>query len=89
MKIKKIEGNIKLDSIKSWVNGSVANKKKTLMLIRIKIKSSIRKIFVNKSGATADRATEADDMQVNDHAWKLSNGVASLRWTKMRSDVIS
>jgi hypothetical protein len=49
----------------------------------------LREIWVNKISSTGDRTTEADDMRVNNHAWKLSDSVASSRWIKMRSDIVA
>ena len=48
----------------------------------------LKEVFSNTTGSTADRDTEADDIQVNDHAWKLSNAHLSLRWVKMRADCV-
>lgn len=46
------------------------------------------RVFVNTTGSTADRDTECDDIQYNDYAFKLSNGVCASRYRKMRSDIV-
>ena len=48
----------------------------------------LKEIFVNTTGATADRDTDADDVQFNLYSWKISNAVMASRWLKMRSDVV-
>lgn len=47
------------------------------------------KIWINKVGSTADRSTEADDVRVNDHAWKISKGVYGPRCPRLRKDIIA
>ena len=48
----------------------------------------LRECFLNNAASTADRDTDADDIQYNLYAWKLSNAVLSGRWLKMRADIV-
>ena len=49
----------------------------------------LREIFVNTTGSTADRDTDANDVQHNLYAWRLSNAHLSLRWPKMHDDCVA
>ena len=49
----------------------------------------MRKVWINKTGSTADRTTEADDVRVNDHAWKLADWMVAPRSPRMRKDIIA
>lgn len=48
----------------------------------------LKEIWVDGVGSTGDRKTDANLMQNDLYAWKLSNGVAAARWLRMRGDVV-
>ncbi len=48
----------------------------------------LKEIYVNNIGTTADRDTDANDMQTKLYSWKVSDAVMAGRWLTMRADVI-